>query len=61
MPQYRDLYQSANKNKKRVSKKMQELIDRERRALFAEEGSWECFGECDSEEICICADLQEGM
>tara|TARA_R100001594_G_scaffold14318_3_gene30422 strand:+ start:2111 stop:2296 length:186 start_codon:yes stop_codon:yes gene_type:complete len=61
MPQYRDLYQSANKKKKRVSKKMQELIDRERRALFAEEGSWECMGECDSEEICICADLQEGM
>jgi hypothetical protein len=32
MPQYRDLYQSANKKKKPISKKMQQLIDREKRS-----------------------------
>ena len=61
MTQYRDLNQSATKKKKVISKKMQKLIDRERRLLFAEEGDWECMGECDSEEICICSDLQEGI
>lgn len=61
MPQYRDLNQCGKTNKKPYTKKMQELIDREKRLLFAEEGDWECMGECDSEEVCICADLQEGM
>lgn len=61
MPQYRDLNQCTPTKKKPLSKKMKELIERERRALYAEEGDWECMGECDSEEICICADLQEGM
>ena len=61
MTQYRDLNQCSDKNKKPLTKKMQELIARERRIMFEEEGDWECMGECDSEEVCICADLQEGM